>query len=803
MFSKLASASRLLGCTLVVAAAPAMAQVAQFDIPAQSVANAISLFSRQSGLQVVAPADFPPSISTRPLSGPLDARVALRELIAGTGLEIASDTGNTIILRNAAPAVPTSSTVPAGATEIAPSAEAGDDRGGDIIVTAQRRAEREQVVPISLTVLDDRAISRYGVQRLEDVSRLTPGLLVSSFSPARPIVAVRGATNTFNQIGVDKPVGVFIDDVYIARNSATTFELFGVKSIQVLRGPQGTLFGRNVSGGAIVIDTGRPAYGETTAAARASYGSYDTLELDGLADVALGDENAVRLSGLIRQHNGWGRDRLTGQELDDQKSRAVRGAWRSQLADNLELVVNGDYEFDASGGRTLSSNGAGDDGDRRTAESGVPQKYRRYQGGVSGRLFLDTDLGQAVSITALRKSRSIDVFSNVAANYSFLTGTQSQAITDDRDRIKTFSQEFRFASKSWDVGNFLLGAYFSNEDSTRQLLSTALLAKTGALVTNQLADQATLSRSFAIFADGTYNITPILSLTMGGRYTWDHKEASLTRTDFRAPTNNFADNNLTRNWSRFTPRAVLRVTPTRDLMAYASYSRGYTAGGFNTEAATLAALRSPFQPETVDNYEAGFKSDLFNHLLRFNLTGFVMKYTDKQELFFDNATRVLNIYNAGRATIKGVELDTAIHPVRWFTLSATYGLLDSRYDQFVIPNGAVYTGNRLGSAPHDKVSVTGDIDIPVGEGRFFGSAVYSYTSTYNTGAAADPGLVIPGYSLVNGTLGYAFPGDRLQISGFIRNAFNKEYILIRSTQVVRGTYLGAPRIIGATISAKF
>lgn len=790
-----------LGATMVaVMPGAASAQVRYFDVPAQPATTGIPAFARQAGVQIVAPTEALAGIRTPQVKGSFDTQQALRRLIARSGLEIVSTSGNAIILRRAR-----EQSTPS-ATDGAPSSDESAPDGdidGDIVVTAQRRPERRQDVPVSLTAFGAKTIADYRLNRLEDVSRLTPGLLVSSFTPGRPVIAIRGATNTFNQIGVDKPVGVFVDDVYIARNSAATLELFGIDSIQVLRGPQGTLFGRNVTGGAIVIDTGRPSFDTLALVSRGSVGSYATRELDGIADIPLADGAAIRIGGLLRQHDGWGRDRLTGQELDDQDSKALRGQIRLRLTDRAEFLLGGDFADDRSGGRTLSSIGAGDDGDRRTAETGVPQTFRRKQGGVSGRLFWDTDVGELTSVTAWRRSRSTDIFSNVGTNYRFLTGTQSQALSDDRDNVSTVSQEIRLASPAWRLGNFVLGGYFSDEDSKRQLRNTALAAITGALVTNQLADQATSARSFALFADGTLNVTPVLSVSIGGRYTWDRKRAALTRTDFRAPANGFSVAGLESRWSQFTPRAVVKLQPMRDVMFYASYARGYTAGGYNTEAATLVALRTPFQPETVDNYEAGIKTEWFARRLRFNLTAFDMKYRNKQELFFNNLTRVLNITNASKATIKGIEADAAVRPADWLTLSATYGLLDTRYDAFVIPGGATLTGNRLGSSPHDKVSAAIDIRIPIGPGHVSGNVVYSHTSGYYTGAAKDPTLFVPGYSLVNGSLGYTTADDRFGLSVFVRNLFDKDYILIPSNQTVRSQYLGAPRIFGVTGSARF
>lgn len=770
---------------------PAMAQVARFDIPAQSVPAAISAFARQSGLQVIAPADFPASVTSRPVKGSLDARDALRKLIEGTGLEFASDKGGVIVLRMSA------------AEGNGESVGAAGSNDADILVTAQRRLERARDVPISITAVGEKTIEKARIDELQDLSRITPGLLVSNFSIGSPIIAIRGSTNTFSQIGVDKPVGIFVDDVYIPRNSASTFQLFGLNSIQVLRGPQGTLFGKNVTGGAIVFDTGRPSYGQSEMRMRITGGSYKDAELDTVADVGLGGNAAGRLALSVRRHDGWGHDRLTGQELDNLDSVNTRGQLRFRLGDRLEALIGGDYATDSSGGRTLSSIGAGNDGDRRTAESGTPQDFNRAVYGTSARLFLDTGLGQLTSVTAWRGSHSTDVYSNVAANYIFLTGTQSQALTDDRDHVSAFSQEIRLASPNWRRGRFVAGLYLASDVSRRRLVNQALAARTGALVTNQLWQGRAVSQTAAVFLDGTLNLTSFLSVTGGARYTWDRKEADLTFTNLLGAAGNFAENGAHRNWGQFTPRASVQLKPISSTMLYFTYSRGYTAGGFNTQAATKAAFDAAFEPETLENFEGGIKTELFNGRLTADIDGFVSKYHNKQELYFNNLTRILNITNAGRATIHGIEAQVAVKPVTWATLTGSYGWLDTRYDDFVIPGGAVLTGNRLGSSPKDKASAMLDIDAPIGRARLIGNAVYSYTSQYFTGATQDPTLSVAGYSLVNASIGLSTLDRRFSVNVFARNLLNQDYVLIPSNQVVLGQYLGEPRIIGVSLGARF
>lgn len=782
-----ATALALLACAL-----PAAAQQRTFDVPAQGAASAISAFARQANLQVVAPADGLEGVRTQALKGTMDTRAALRKLIEGAGLEIASDSNGVIVLRRAA-------TPASAAVEAAPTAL------DTIIVTAQKREESAQGVPISLTAFSGRAVETYRLESLRDVSRLTPGLLVSAFNQSSPTIAVRGATNTFTQIGANKPVAVVIDDLFIPRNSAATFELYGLNSIQVLKGPQGTLFGRNVTGGAIVLDTGKPAFGDTSASVRVGAGDYSLRQVDGRVDIPVGQDVALRLAGSLKQHDGYGKDRLTGREEDDLDSESLRAQARIEAREDVEVLLGADYSQDHNGGRTLSSNGAGSDGDRRTSELGYVQDFARNQWGASSRIYWTAPVGQVTAITGYRWSQSGEDYSGTGASYKFLTGTNTQSVNRDVDQVGLFSQEIRWASPKWERGDLVAGVYFADEDAKRQLRTRGLAAVAGVATSDVLTDQAVKTKSYAAFVDGTLHLPAAFDLTLGARYTHDEKTASLIRTDFVRPaTGSFAASGLKADWSEVTPRAVLTWTPRRDLKVYGSVTRGYTAGGFNTDAAVITALATPFDPETVTNYELGVKSQWLADTLRVNASVFHMDYKDKQELFFNNLTRVLTITNAGQATVEGAELEVAWRPLPWLNLSANYGLLDTVYDNFVIPGGAVNTGNPLGSSPRNKGSLAGDVRIPLnGAGHITGALSWAYTDGYYTGATKDPNLHIDSYALTNLSLGYESRDGQWALTAWAKNLGDVDYLLTPSTQGVLAEYLGEPRTVGVMLSARF
>lgn len=771
----------------------AAAQQRSFKVPAQDAVSAIPQFARQAGVQIFAPAAHLKGVRTVAIEGEMDLHEALRKLIAGTGLEIAADDGRIITLRVARPAVSTEN-VAAEPTAL-----------DTIIVTAQKREEAAQGVPISLTAFSGRAVETYRLESLRDISRLTPGLLVSAFSQSSPTIAIRGATNTFTQIGANKPVAVVIDDLFIPRNSAATFELYGLNSVQVLKGPQGTLFGRNVTGGAIVLDTGKPAFGSTAGAIRIGGGDYDLKQVDGRVDIPVGETVALRLAGSLKQHDGYGKDRLTGREQDDLDSRSLRAQARLRANDDVEVLLGADYAEDHNGGRTLSSKAAGSDRDRRTSELGYNQAFARNQWGASGRVYWNAPVGQVTSVTGYRWSQSGEDYSGTGASYVFLAGSNTQSVNRDVDDVGLFSQEVRWASPKWERGDLVAGVYFADEDAKRQLRTRGLAAVTGVAASDVLTDQAVKTRSYAAFVDGTVHLPAAFDLTLGARYTHDEKTADLVRTDFVRPaTGSFTARGLKADWSEVTPRAVLSWTPREDLKVYGSVTRGYTAGGFNTDAAVIAALAQPFEPETVTNYELGVKSQWLADTLRVNASVFHMDYKDKQELFFNNLTRVLTITNAGQATVKGAELEVTWRPLPWLNLMANYGLLDTVYDNFVIPGGAVNTGNPLGSSPRDKGALAADVRIPLnGKGYVTGALSWAYTDGYYTGATKDPNLHIDSYALTNLSLGYESQDGRWALTAWAKNLGDVDYLLTPSTQGVLAEYLGEPRTVGVMLSAKF
>jgi iron complex outermembrane receptor protein len=765
----------------------------QFDIPAESLSQALTDFSQASSQQIIFSEDLLKGRHSTGLHGRYTSAQAIAALLAGTDLKVQPNTSGVLMVQ--------SKNVRA-ALDGAAETDGSQSTAGleTVVVSAQKRAEDAQNVPISMTTLSRKDLDIFRVQNLQDVSRLAPGLLVSAFSNDSPTIAIRGANNTFSMIGVNKPISVVVDDVFVPRSTGAVFKLFDLDSLSVLEGPQGTLFGRNVSGGAIVIETKKPTLGDFDATGEITTGNLGDIELNALTNIPLNDKTAVNFSTSFQHRDGWGTDRLTGRKQDDINSQNYRGNLLVDATPDLTILVSADYSYDWNQGRTLSSTSLGNDGNPRTSELGVNEHFNRALGGGSVKINWDAPFGgELTSISAYRRTQSGELYSGVAANYSFLT-TGSQSITTDNDQLGTFTQEIRYASPKWDWGDFVTGVYYLNEDGYRQLLTNGLAAKTGVLASSTLVDQYEHTNSYAGFFDGTVHILPTLDISAGARYTVDQKTASQKYTDNVTASKSYAALDQKAQYSKLTPRAVLTWRPMEQALAYASVTKGFTSGGFDADASTLVAFRQGFQPETVTNYEAGIKTQWFDDTVRLNATLFDMQYHNKQELLQNSITGILDIFNAASAISNGFELLGAYKPLDWLELSANYAKLNAKYESFQI--GTVNnTGHHLASSPSSKYNLSAEVNYPVEPGYLIGSFNYAWTDTYNTGAAADPRLQIPSYGLVNLNVGYETDDHRYRVTVWSKNLADTKYVLTNSTQVITGTYLGEPRTFGVTLGA--
>ena len=821
---------------IVCAASRLMAgeQTFLFDVPRTSADVAINAIAHQADAQVLFPFDTVKSIEANALHGEYTLMEALTLVLEGAGLS-ADFTGSGAIIVTFAPdraELNGEGTTPMRkereatllskaalflfgtlAAQGAISQDTVTDEEAavleEVIVTAQLREQNLQDVPVSVTAFSGEDMEGFRLFSLQDIARFTPGFTGSSFNNSNPIFAVRGANNTFSQAGASKPVGVFIDEVFIPRNSAANFDLFDLEQVAVLRGPQGTLFGRNVTGGALQITTAKPSLETPELKLQLGGGNLEYIEAAGLGSVPLSDSVAGKVSFSYKDREGYITDRFNDLDYNDIETLSIRGQLLFEVSDDLEVIASVDYTKDDTNSRgyTLVSNSArtdfsDNDGDIETAELDVPQDFDREIWGASLRAYWHLPFGTVSSVTAYRESDATEYYS-LGAGAVALPTVSTQFIKNEIDEPEMFSQELRFVSAKGDKFDYILGFYYYNEDTDR-IVDDLLLGISGFVTfVERSFDVNVDTESYAFYADATIHLFDTVDISFGGRYTNEDKEVTVNFTDKLRPTSNFLVTPQA-DFDEFTTRVAVNWRATENINLFASRTEGFTAGGFNTETNSATAINLGFDPETITAYEIGAKTQSPDGNLTFNVTGFIQDFEDKQEGFFNVAERFFSIFNASEASMDGVEIEAVWYPTSGLALNFSYSWLDTEYKRFVIPGGADFTGNRLQTAPENTVSAGFNYRHPIKDvGDLLLNASYTWQDDYFTGASNSPDFLIDSYGLVNASIGFETGDGRWRFSLWGNNLSDKEYVLIRGTSGAIGEYYGAPRTYGATLTFNY
>ncbi|MEO1244311.1 MAG: TonB-dependent receptor [Pseudomonadota bacterium] len=789
-----------------------------FNIPQQRADRALTAFAEQADLTLMFPYELARNERANETVGRYTVAEAITRLLAGTRLDPVFDRAGRLKI------VPRSN-------EVEEKVMTADRRTGlaallsgifiapmgyaqevavdgakieEIVVTAQIREESFQEIPVTGSVFDAQTLDDNRLELLDDVARFTPGLVVSYFNNSSPNFAIRGAMNTFSQAGASKPVGIFVDDVFIPRNSAAAFELFDIHQVSVLRGPQGTLFGRNVTAGAVQIYTSEPDLEDTALKLRAGIGSDSFSELSALLSAPLAENVAGKLSLGYKQRDGFSVDRFSGQEFEDLDSLTARASLLFVPSDRLEIKLSADFSRDENGGKGYSfisssdaSDFTGNDGNPRTSELRVPQDYERDIAGVSAHFDWTPGAGRFQSITAYRQSESRELYSLGAADVT-LPSVSTQFIKDDQDDPKSFSQELRYISDKGDRFDFIAGLYLYREDTDRFLGDELLGAGGNAVFVDREFTVDAETTSVAAYLSATFHLGDKFDLGIGGRYTREDKDVGVSFVDNNNGGNSFVTNPSS-DFSEFTPRVTLTYHATDNLTLFASRSEGFTAGGFNTETNNIVSVELGFDPETVTAYELGTKSSWFDGGLVVNATLFSQDYEDKQEGFLLPGS-FFSIFNASQATMEGLELEAAWALNDRFAARLSYSYLDASYDQFVIPGGADFSGNRLQQAPENSYSLALDYVQDFGMSTLSGGLSVTYQDDYFTGASNIPQFRIDSYSLVNARLGWAWGGGRWSVQAWGKNLGDEDFVRIRGTSGAIAEYYGPPRTYGVNLT---
>jgi iron complex outermembrane receptor protein len=650
--------------------------------------------------------------------------------------------GMLFFLSASASAQTTGSGASATASQSTDSAIAQSSGLEEVVVTATRRETRLQDTPISMTALSGADLDRNRVLTMVDVAQQVPGLTYIPDSGSETYLVMRGAATIDDSTGTDQGVSMFVDDVVRVSIADLQPELFDMDRVEVLNGPQGTLFGRNAIGGVVSLYTKDPTFKEDNAE-ELTYGRYNLFEVKGMLNLPLSDTLAARLVVSRHANDGYIDDITTHNYAGNQDTLAARGKLLFKPSDNLRFVGGFDYlskvGTDAKWviGNFQPSLDPGLTFDPLQTAQSIPSRYTQRIWGLTGRMDWNTAYGDLTSISGYRhlyvNDQSVQLGDPLVVE-DLKTTSMDRQITE----------EIRFASPANQTLSWVTGVYFLHSDRSRPIdvpvvvlpgSFLSLITGVPPSIAPYHLDQDTRTVSYAGFADATYAFSKEWKLDVGGRYTWEQKSGSSFVNLSGIVIGPAISGDYSDSWAAFTPKFTLSYQPTQALLTYATISRGFQSGGFNVQGSTDAALRDPFSSEFLMNYETGVKLDTLDHRLQANISAFTDRYTDLQIIEYDSANLTFVTNNAGKADVDGIESNFAVAPTDWLVLGIKYDYLYTKFTDYVVNNGpglapSVYTGNRLPFSPEDSVTVSGELhfNAPKLHGRVAFGGDYTYRS---------------------------------------------------------------------------
>ena len=697
----------------------------------------------------------------------------------------------------------------------------------EVVVTARKREELLQNVPISIVALSASDLGKRSLQDLEDVGQFVPNLTVSQAGTngnSGAFVYIRGVGQSDALSTYDPAVGIYVDGVYLGRMQGNDIGTMDVERVEVLRGPQGTLFGKNTDGGAISIITRQP-----DASADAPHGHVEMtvgqlqrFDVTGSINIPLvADKAALELSGTRLSQDGFGH-RSDGQEMQNRNRDIGRMALLLKPTDNFSAVLRADvttYNEKNSSFHLQSVNTAAPvtgalnaylaainqpllDGRWVTADPyfnyGTGPNYSTGSlFGTSLTLNWDEDWGSFKSISAYRK--------NIVRQGFDTDGTPITEL-DSYNLVyqDQFSEELQVSGKSlvnrlkWVGGLYCFGEnVHDNQAFDLAAVNTALTAITGAPADANFDQFLNVrNRSYAAYGQATYAVTEKLKVTLGLRDTYDQKFVGRNILSFPGPSGNFFAFDGTpiqpyvgksANWSAVSPRLSVDYQWTPDVMTYISASQGFKSGGFNGRAATVAEFNE-FQPEKVWTYEIGLRSDWLDKKLRVNLTAFYSDYRDLQVQ--DNTSAIINgkpvpletLSNVPRSRITGSEAELIVVPLPGLKLSGGLGLIDAKYTE-LSPGSSLTTSLQFPFTPKVSYTTGAEYNFPLSSSYdFTGRVDYSHKSTTNYTLLNVPSLRQPGYGLLNARLTVDMHPTGLSLSVFGTNLTGTQYFTAGNDQ---------------------
>jgi iron complex outermembrane receptor protein len=647
----------------------------------------------------------------------------------------------------------------------------------DIIVTANKRQESLQKVPIAISAFGADMVENSRISSIDDVVARVPAFFASNAFRTQASLGMRGAAALEDSPGSDQAVAVFVDEIYLGENSGMDFDFFDIERIEVLRGPQGTLFGRNVMGGAVNIISRTPS-DKPDAKFEASYGRFNQFNLRGMASGPLiGDVLLGQIAFSSKNSDGYTKNLFTGKRLnqEDLQSGRVKFLFQPNKAFDATLTVN--YMRDRSQGvvRKLE----GDVPAILFQPPGLSEVSQNVDGGYDRRaagvtLRLDYEVGGA-TLTSISGYRNSKHKLNVDLDG---TSVEIGEFVLQENRIKQLSQEFRVAGSTGSL-DYVAGLYYLNLKIARdeylflQGLPGSLfdVFVGGVGSRDDGTGQSIRTRSYAGFGQVTWHASDRLRLTAGARYTRENKAGE---------TYCFQDSALCAQYrlavgdtfKAFTPKLVLDYDLSKDILLYGSVSRGFKGGGFASNFPDEASARAggSFGPEFAWSYEAGVKARWLDNRLQTNLTVYRVDYSDLQVREQEGVYVIVG--NAGKSRVNGVEVEILTRPATGIELFGNYAYTDGKYNRLIL-EGQDYSGNRLVLTPRHAFTIGGSYRL---ENERHGAlnlrTDLQYKSLTYTDVANTDYQSTRLNGILNASISYTFPGGNWEITAFGDNLTN-------------------------------
>ena len=727
----------------------------------------------------------------------------------------------------------------------------------EIIVTAQHREENIQSIPVAVTALSAETLEKADIFDAGTIAQYTPGLAYAEFSPGQANISMRGISSADDGAGLDNSVALFLDGVYIGRGASINFDMFDLERVEILRGPQGTLFGRNAIGGAISVVTAKPT-DDFELKVGVTAGNEGILRYRGLISGPITETLSGKISATHREHDGYVQNVVLNKGQQDENQTSVRGQLNWAL-DTSNWLLSADYMEDdrEDMGRTpvvdnaplqaiLAQNGV--TGPRQNAASADGHSIRNA-GGISLTGEIDFANGVLTSITAFRQSETDWEMLSVGAPLGGLGLPFDEVVDDIVEDIDTFSQEFRWTSTLDGKLQYTAGLYYFTEETNRVEIFRITRAGTygdptapfritdvgdQAIIGNEYARTANETTSIAAYGQLTYELSDALSLTVGGRYTRDEKsytaesvncalvaanDPSIIGTQWEnfAPCGGVGGSlniiaevfevNPEDSWTDFSPMAALQYQVNDSTMLYGSVSRGFKSGGFAGSQGVESSASLPVDQETATNYEFGLKGDFLGDSLRLNGTLFYTDYQDLQVVRFgpvpNSAFGTFVTTNVGSANIKGLELEFTWFLSEQFSLNGYYAYLDTETEDLVFEtSGGVIdaSGKTLTRAPENTANISAIYELPTDIGDFDFRLSFSHTDEQRTDFVDDRIIQDPS-DIWDARIGWVAPKGNWDVALWGKNLTDESYIAHMYVIGPGGIGVwGAPRTVGLSVN---